>query len=142
MAELSARLREAGKGRAPLVAAGSGRSGCHCRMRSSGCGSSTSWKGRSTEYNMPQALRLRGELDLEALERTINTIVARHESLRTHFAEVDGEPVQVIEPALRIALPVEDLSGLDEEAQQEQCRRRCGEECEQPFDLARGRCCG
>ena len=47
-------------------------------------------EGTSTEYNMPAALRLRGELDLEALERTIQAIVARHESLRTHFATVDG----------------------------------------------------
>ena len=59
----------------------------------------------STEYNMPAALRLRGELDGGALERAIKTIVERHESLRTHFAEVDGEPVQVIEPALRIEMP-------------------------------------
>ena len=67
--------------------------------------------GTSTEYNMPQALRLRGELDRAALVRTIQTIVARHESLRTHFAVVDGEPVQVIEPERRIAVPVEDLRG-------------------------------
>src|SRR5436305_5934458 len=56
--------------------------------------------GSSAEYNMPQALRLRGELDRDALGRAIDTIVARHESLRTHFAETDGEPVQIIAPEL------------------------------------------
>jgi len=40
---------------------------------------------------------LRGALDVKALEWAINTIVERHESLRTHFEEVDGEPVQVME---------------------------------------------
>src|SRR5215475_15196216 len=40
-------------------------------------------EGKGTVYNFLEALRLRGELDLEALERTINTIVERHESLRT-----------------------------------------------------------
>src|SRR3954454_14247613 len=67
-------------------------------------------EGSSAEYNMPAALRLEGELDQAALERAINTIVERHESLRTHFAELDGQPVQVILPALRIAVPLEDLS--------------------------------
>src|SRR5262249_17977417 len=76
-------------------------------------------EGTSTEYNMPEALRLRGELDLEALERAINAIVARHEVLRTHFADVDGEPVQIVAPELRIALPVEDCTLLDQGAQQE-----------------------
>ena len=58
-------------------------------------------EGASTEYNVAGALRLRGELDREAVERAINTMVERHESLRTHFEEVGGEPVQVIEPELQ-----------------------------------------
>jgi Condensation domain/TubC N-terminal docking domain len=95
-------------------------------------------RGTSTEYNLPGALRLRGELDLEALERTINTIVERHESLRTHFAEVDGEPEQVIEKKLRIEMPLEDLSDSDEEKQQECLSAALREEANLPFDLARG----
>src|SRR5262249_14518300 len=96
-------------------------------------------EGTSMEYNIPESLRLRGELDLEALERTINTIVERHESLRTRFAEVEGEPAQVIERELRIEAPVEDLSGLDEEergARVEAALRREGRE---PCALERGR---
>src|SRR5580698_9655524 len=73
--------------------------------------------GTSTEYNMPGALRLRGKLDEEALEKAINRIVERHESLRTSFSQVDGEAVQVIEEGLRIEVPEEDLSGLGEAAQ-------------------------
>jgi len=95
-------------------------------------------EGTSTEYNMPGALWLRGDLDHAALKRAINTIVERHESLRTRFAEVDGEPVQVIEPELRIELPVEDLSALDEEPRREQISAILRREGGQPFDLARG----
>ena len=62
---------------------------------------------------MPEALRLEGGLNREALERAVQTIVDRHESLRTHFGEEDGQPVQVIEDELRMAVPLEDLSGLE-----------------------------
>jgi amino acid adenylation domain-containing protein/non-ribosomal peptide synthase protein (TIGR01720 family) len=94
--------------------------------------------GASTEYNIPVALRLRGELDLGALERVINTIVTRHESLRTHFTVVDGEPLQVIEQELRIVIPIEDLSGLKDQAQEEQVMDALRREWERSFDLARG----
>ena len=96
-------------------------------------------QGRSTEYNMPEAFRLRGELDRDALRKAVNTIVERHESLRTHFAEVDGEPVQVIRPGLWIEVPVEDLSALgEEEVRQERIEQALREEAEEPFDLSRG----
>ena len=48
---------------------------------------------------MPAAVRLRGVLDVAALERSFATVVERHEGLRTRFAVEDGGPVQVIEPA-------------------------------------------
>ena len=100
------------------------------------------FEGTSTEYNMPEALRLQGELDQEALERTINTIVERHESLRTHFVEVDGEPVQTIVPSLRIAVPVEDLSALDEASQQQAVGARCGGNGNSRSTWLADRCCG
>ena len=90
-------------------------------------------EGASTEYSVAGALRLRGELDREAVERAINTIVERHESLRTHFGEVEGEPVQVIEPELRIEVPVEDLSGLEEEQQRKQVEAALRREGAEPF---------
>src|SRR5215207_1821614 len=65
-------------------------------------------------YNLPNAVRLRGALDVPALERALGEIVRRHEALRTTFAEADGSPVQVIAPFGGLALPVEDLSGLGE----------------------------
>ena len=62
----------------------------------------------------------------------------RHESLRTHFAEMNGEPLQVIEPALQIEVPLEDLSALDEAARWERVREEMRREGAQAFDLARG----
>jgi len=95
-------------------------------------------EGGSTEYNAPEALRLRGALDHAALTRAIDTIVARHESLRTHFADIDGTPVQVIAPAIRIDVPVDDLRGLREDDQRERTQAALRREWETRFDLSRG----
>ncbi|HEX8432754.1 MAG TPA: amino acid adenylation domain-containing protein, partial [Longimicrobium sp.] len=55
--------------------------------------------GAGSAYHIPVRLRLRGDLDHVALGRALDRIVERHESLRTTFAQVDGEPVQIIAPA-------------------------------------------
>ncbi|MDI9916925.1 non-ribosomal peptide synthetase [Rhodococcus sp. IEGM 1379] len=54
--------------------------------------------GSAGAYNMPFALRLSGELDLDAMRAAIRDVVARHETLRTVYPETDSGPVQVIEP--------------------------------------------
>src|SRR6185436_8816839 len=56
-------------------------------------------------YNMPRALRLEGALDLAALMQSLTALVARHETLRTHFASLDGQPFQLIAPAGALLLP-------------------------------------
>src|SRR3982751_48698 len=45
-------------------------------------------------YNIPSVGRLRGRLEVEALRKALNTIVERHETLRTRFINQDGEPAQ------------------------------------------------
>jgi len=92
----------------------------------------------SREYNIPAALRLGGALDQRALEKAINTIVQRHEILRTHFEEVEGEPVQVIAAEVRLALEVEDLNGLEEEQQKEKVKLALAQQWQERFDLERG----
>jgi hypothetical protein len=94
--------------------------------------------GSSREYNIPGALRLRGVLDHKALEKAINTIVERHEILRTHFEEIEGEAVQVIAAELRLPLEVEDLSGLEKEKQNEEVRFALAQQWQEGFDLERG----
>jgi len=92
----------------------------------------------STAYHIPSALRLRGVLDILALRQAIDTIVERHESLRTRFAELDGEAVQIIEPIARIPLDVDDLSGLDDEARRHAVDAAMRREWDEPFDLEHG----
>ncbi len=82
-------------------------------------------------YNMPSAFELKGELDLRALERALGLVVSRHESLRTRFTSVDGEPVQVIGPVVGIELEVEDLGGRP-------AADLVVEEALAPFDLETG----
>ncbi len=53
----------------------------------------------TSAYNLPQAIRLRGRLDVEVLHRCFTELVRRHETLRTTFALVDGQPVQRIRAA-------------------------------------------
>ncbi len=89
-------------------------------------------------YNMSAAHRMDFDVRADALERSINELVQRHEALRTRFIAINGEPHQVIDEQVRIPLPVEDLSGLDEEARRQQLERRAGEEARAPFDLTRG----
>ena len=89
-------------------------------------------------FNLPAAARLKGPLDTAALARTLNEIVARHESLRTTFAMSAGKPVQVITPSLEVDLPVVDLSHVEPEQRQADMEWRANEELAQPFDLSRG----
>lgn len=95
-------------------------------------------RGTTVEYNLPDALRLRGAFDFQALQRSISAVIERHESLRTHFAVVDEKPVQMIAPARPIELVVEDLSTLDEMSQQERVGAAMRWAAEEPFDLANG----
>jgi amino acid adenylation domain-containing protein len=92
----------------------------------------------SPAYNMSPALRLRGELDAAALERALGELVRRHESLRTHFPEVDGAPVQRVEPWTGWTLRVEDLSEEDEDRREAGLVRRATAAAWAPFDLERG----
>jgi amino acid adenylation domain-containing protein len=89
-------------------------------------------------YNVPRTVRLRGKLDVKALESSLNQIVARHEVLRTTFDSVGDEPVQVISPELHLAISIFDLRQLPEEEREDEAQRLAREEAQRPFDLARG----
>ncbi|MCA1612743.1 MAG: amino acid adenylation domain-containing protein [Acidobacteria bacterium] len=92
----------------------------------------------SAAYNMPEAVRLRGQLEVAVLRQTLGELVRRHEVLRTTFTVADGEPFQVIAPPQPFGLPVVDLSDLPEAAREAEARRLAAEEAWRPFDLRRG----
>ncbi|TSC20354.1 AMP-binding protein, partial [Corallococcus sp. Z5C101001] len=92
----------------------------------------------SALYSVPGAVRLDGALDEEAMRRSLEEIVRRHESLRTTFREENGQAVQLIHPAKAFELPVVDLTGHAEASREAEARRCADEETVRPFDLGVG----
>ncbi|WP_274495377.1 non-ribosomal peptide synthetase [Paenibacillus mucilaginosus] len=89
-------------------------------------------------YHIPAALRLRGEMKQEALERAFRRIIDRHETMRTTFREKDGTIEQVIREKLIWSLPVEDLTGIPGEIRWNRALRLAQEEAQAAFDLSSG----
>ena len=88
-------------------------------------------------YHVPARLRLRGAVDRAALARALDAVVARHEALRTTFAEADGVPEQRIAPAdTGFHLAEHDLAGHP--GAEAELGRLAAEEARAPFDLERG----
>jgi len=92
----------------------------------------------SAVYNISKAVRLEGDLDARAMERSLAEILRRHEALRTAFPARDGQPSQAISPAPpAFVLPRVDLSRLAPEGREEELRHLAGREANTPFDLSR-----
>nr|WP_282706566.1 non-ribosomal peptide synthetase [Pseudomonas syringae] len=87
---------------------------------------------QNTAYIIPAALRLRGSLDIAALEHSFSALIARHETLRTTFRQQGEQALQIIHPPRALILSVESLpSGQTLEACVQQ-------EMQRPFDLEQG----
>jgi amino acid adenylation domain-containing protein len=91
----------------------------------------------SVAYNIPAVLRIKGPLNIAALERTLQEIVRRHESFRTRFLEVNGEPYQAIDPEGVVTLPLIDLGSCPTDPETE-ARGWARAETAKPFDLKFG----
>src|SRR5262249_8298109 len=89
-------------------------------------------------YNIPTAIRLRGALDVTALERSLNEIMNRHEALRTTFGVVRDRPVQIINERLAFRLPVIELRESSLEDKEATAARLAAEEARKPFNLGEG----
>ena len=85
----------------------------------------------SAAYHIPSALRLKGQLDLAALQRSFDSLLARHESLRTHIRQDHDGAVQVIEPPMSLPITQAD-------ADEAQLNARVQALIAQPFDLQEG----
>ncbi|WP_207266439.1 non-ribosomal peptide synthetase [Pseudomonas sp. GW101-3H06] len=93
---------------------------------------------QSSAYNIPGALRLRGELDEDALRISFQQLIERHESLRTRFFERDGVALQQVQAAGAFNLQLIDISDLplcEREARARQIRE---DEARTQFDLENG----
>jgi thioesterase domain-containing protein/acyl carrier protein len=92
----------------------------------------------SSTYNKSIIQRLKGPLNVAALEQSFNELIRRHEVLRTTFTMVDGQAFQRITPAQTLRLSVTDLQQIPEPERESEARRLAREETEQPFDLTQG----
>jgi amino acid adenylation domain-containing protein len=96
------------------------------------------WEPGNPTYHISTALRLTGPLNVAALHQSINTIVARHEVLRTSFTLANGQPVQQSIPALTIELPLFDLTALPASERTSAAQQHALDAARQSFDLAQG----
>ena len=87
-------------------------------------------------YHMPIPLRLRGRLNIVALEQSLLALSERHTILRTVFPTVETQPVQMITAASSLSLPIVDVADLPAIAQD--LEQLIFAEAKQPFDLAQG----
>ncbi|HSO33700.1 MAG TPA: amino acid adenylation domain-containing protein, partial [Labilithrix sp.] len=90
------------------------------------------YEREAATYNVPATMRLQGVVDADVLERVLKELVARHEALRTTFVASDGDPLQVIHPAMPVAL--QRLAVVTEDEAKQAVER----EVHTPFDLAKG----
>ena len=88
-------------------------------------------------YHSPTAARLRGKLDVPALQKALQAIFARHDGLRTVFRAIDGEPVQLVQD-VTLDVPVIDLSAADETEREAEALKILRHEARRPFDLSVG----
>ncbi|WP_347907944.1 non-ribosomal peptide synthetase [Pseudomonas grandcourensis] len=92
----------------------------------------------SSAYNIPGALRLRGELDEDALRASFQQLIERHESLRTRFFERDGVALQQVDPAAEFNLQLIDISDLPAAERETRAQQIREDEARTQFDLEKG----
>ena len=86
-------------------------------------------------YNVPRAVRLAGAVDMDALQRALDALVARHEALRTTFALVKDEPRQIVNAPAPVAVERFDVSDLPNSDRESAARTHMRNLARQPFDL-------
>ncbi len=92
--------------------------------------------GRPELYNVPNAVRLAGELDVPALRAALHAVVARHETLRTSFAEDGGRLRQHVTSSVDLPWSESDLRGLPPDRRWTTLQKTGAEEIAKPFDLS------
>lgn len=92
----------------------------------------------SPAYNIAFAVRLSGDLNVRALGQSLQTLVSRHEILRTTFSAVDGRPVQLVAPREELTLSIVDLRDYPEVEREDHARQLARDEAQRVFDLEQG----
>ncbi len=92
----------------------------------------------SAAYNIVSAVRFERAIDPAILERALTELARRHETLRTTFRTVDGQPTLDIAPPAAVRVPIADLRQLPEDRRRAEFERLRTAHAEEPFDLERG----
>jgi len=92
----------------------------------------------TSNYNIPESIRVRGDLDPDILERCLNTIIRRHENLRTNFISRNGEPVLIIHKERTIKLERFDLRDRPREEREAEALQRAADFARTVFNLSEG----
>jgi non-ribosomal peptide synthetase component F/acyl carrier protein len=88
-------------------------------------------------YNIARAIRIRGALNSAALQKALNAVVERHQSLRSTFDVVAGNPIQVIGDVWLLELPVLDLRAMAAAEREGEIQRLSEEEARRVFNLSK-----
>jgi amino acid adenylation domain-containing protein len=94
------------------------------------------FSAQSSAYNLPSALHISGALDAAALARALQTVIERHDILRTRFGENAGVAFQQVDRTARITLRTEDLSALPAAPRGQALQGMLEAESAHAFDLA------
>ena len=95
--------------------------------------------GQGEQYHIPELLRIKGDVDVSILERSLNYLLSRHESLRTVFRKNEqGEAFQYVEKEKTIQIIKEDYSNLTPVEKESQLRTYSKAFIDKPFDLSNG----
>ena len=94
------------------------------------------WEPGLTAYNICRGFRLTGALNSGALDQSLRQLVARHETLRTHFATLDGCPIQIVTPNCNVTINTVEVESLTLIGREQEVQRLVREEASTPFDLA------
>jgi len=89
----------------------------------------------TSAYHVPRALRMKGPLNVGALEYALNKIIERHEVLRTTYQEVDGHPMQFVSSSAQVNLNIIDLSKMPPSEREAEANRILVEEGKRKFDF-------
>jgi amino acid adenylation domain-containing protein len=92
----------------------------------------------SAVFNVPLTVKLTNAIDVEVLRRSVNEIVRRHETLRTTFRSVEGQPEVVVARELKIDVPLVDLTSHRKSERELRAHVLLSEEEQRPFNLAHG----
>lgn len=95
-------------------------------------------KTSAAAYNYPLGLRVRGPLNLAAVQNSVNALIERHEILRSAFRICDGEVLQIIRGASQAVLSIHNLTDLPATRRETQARRLATDSAKELFDFSLG----